>query len=111
MTSMTTTRMDKSQDFYSIVAQAQFSELEAVEKQRERERELARELAEKQNAASMTLMQIAGMKTAKELEAAQAATDVREDERLEAEAKKRKQDERERLHNQFPPPDLKHGTG
>jgi hypothetical protein len=95
-----------SGDFYSLVGQAQLSELEQVEKQREAEREAQKRLAEEQQSSAMTLMQIAGMRTRKEIEQLTREKDVKDDERLANEDKKRKEAERERLSNQFPPPDL-----
>lgn len=95
-------------DFYSLVGGAQFNELQEVEKQREREREAQKRLLEQQQNASMTLMQIAGMKTHKELSALAAEKDAAEEKRLQQEEAKRKEAENARLVTQFPPPDIKH---
>jgi len=95
-------------DFYSIVGQAQINELEEVEKQREAEREAQKRLAEQQKSQAMTLMQIAGMRTKKELDQIAAVENAKADLKLAAEELKRKEAERERLHTQFPPPDIKH---
>lgn len=95
-----------SGDFYSIVGAAQINELEAVEKQREKEREAAKRLAEDQKSSAMTLMQLAGMKTRKELEQLAQAKDAKEDLKSDAERAKLKAEEQARLVNQFPPPNL-----
>lgn len=95
-------------DFYSIVGQAQFNELEMVEKQREAEREAQRRLAEEQKSQAMTLMQIAGMRSQKEIDALLREKNAKADEQLVQEEQKRKDAERERLVNQFPPPNIKH---
>lgn len=93
-------------DFYTLVADAQFNELKEVEKHRAREREDARLLQEKSNASVMTLAQIVGLRTEREMEQLTQDRDEREVEKSEAEDKKRKADEKERLVARFPFPDL-----
>ena len=95
-------------DFYSIVGSAQYNELVEVEQQRERDREAQKLLAEQQKSDAMTLMQIAGMKTKKELDTLAQEKNAAEEKRSELEEKQRKEAEHARLVNQFPPPDLKH---
>lgn len=95
-------------DFRMIVGQVQLNELEEVERQREREREAAKRLAEEQKSKAMSLMQIAGLKTAKEIEQLAQDKNAQETARTEAEEQKRKEAERERLHAPFPPPNIKH---
>lgn len=97
-----------SNDFYSVVGNAQLNELRAVEKQREIEREKMNELAEDQESKAMTLMQIVGLRTAKELEVAAEEKNVVEDQRMRAEETKRKEQANAQLVNQFPPPNLTH---
>ena len=93
-------------DFHSLVGQAQFNELEEVERQREKERAAARRLAEEQKSNAMTLMQIAGMKSAREIEQLAKEKETRYIASSEAEEQKRKEAERARLNAPFPPPDL-----
>lgn len=97
-----------SGDFYSIVNAAQLNELEEVERAREREKAARDQLAEAQRSSAMTLMQIAGLRSAKEIEAMMKDKDTREIAKSEEEEQKRKDAERERLVNKFPPPILKH---
>jgi hypothetical protein len=95
-------------DFFSLVGRAQVAELEEIERLRDKERAAMRALAEEQRSPSMTLMQIAGMRTQKELDALADQKNVQEEQRDHDEELKRKEAERARLVNQFPPPDLKH---
>ncbi len=94
-------------DFHQLVGAAQLNELREVEKQRDAEREKMKQLAEAQNAKAMTLMQIAGLQSQKELDAAAAEKNAVEEKRSQEEEAKRKETERARLVNKFPPPDLK----
>lgn len=95
-------------DFYSLVGSAQLNELREVEKRRDAEREQMRQLAEDQASKSMTLMQIAGMRSQKEIDAATEEKNVVEEKRSRDEETQRKAQEHARLVNQFPPPDLKY---
>ena len=93
-------------DFYSIVGDAQLNELKEVEKARDREREEMRLLQEKAKNASMTLAQVAGLKSAKEMEQLLQEKNTRDDAKLVDENKQRKAEEKARLENRFPPPEL-----
>lgn len=95
-------------DFYSLIGNAQLSEMIEVEKQRDIEREERQQLAEAQTPNAMTLMQIAGLRTQKELEAAAEEKNAVEDKRSKEAETQRKEQEHARLHNPFPPPDLRH---
>lgn len=95
-------------DFYSLVAQSQVNELLAVDKQREQERESMRLLAEKNKQAAMTLMQIAGLKSQKELDQITAEKLDEDVKRSEEENRKRKAAENAKLQDQFPPPTITH---
>jgi hypothetical protein len=97
-------------DFYSLVGDAQLKELREVEKQREIEREKMKQLAEESQSKSMTLMQIAGLRSQKEIDALSLEKNEAEEKRLKDEDTKRKEQEHARLVNQFPPPDLKHNS-
>lgn len=93
-------------DFYSIVGDAQLNELKEVEKAREKEREDWRILQEKQKNPSLTLAQVAGLKSAREMEQLLDEKNTRDDAKLVDEAKQRKAEEKARLENRFPPPEL-----
>lgn len=95
-------------DFYSLVGSAQLAELIEVERKREHEREAMKALEIKRNSTSMTLMQIAGMKTQKELAALQHEKNAVEEAKSNTEESERKKAENAKLTNAFPPPDLKH---
>lgn len=95
-------------DFYSLIGAAQHNELVEVEKQRERDRQAMQELEEKQKSAAMTLMQIAGLKSQKEIDQLLAEKNEADVKRVEEEERKRKALENARLTDQFPPPDLSH---
>lgn len=95
-----------SGDFFTLVNQVQFNELEAVEKQREQEREINRELQSRHDAAAMTLIQVAGLKSQKEIDQLLHEKNQADIKRQEADEKKRKDAEHARLIDQFPPPDL-----
>jgi len=95
-------------DFLSIVGDAQLNELIEVERRRDAEREAMKRLVEEQQSSAMTLMQIAGMRTQKELNALALEKNEAEEKRSRDEEIKRKEIENARLVNQFPPPDLRH---
>lgn len=90
-------------DFHMIVGEAQYNELVEVEKQRERDREAARALR-KEN--EMTLMQIAGLKSQREIDKELTAKDTVEQQRLQLETMKRKEQENAKLRDQFPHPNI-----
>jgi cell division protein FtsB len=90
-------------DFHMIVGEAQYNELVKVERQREREREAARAL---RKANEMTLMQIAGLKSQREIDKEDSTKDVAEQQRLQLETVKRKEIENAKLRDQFPHPNI-----
>lgn len=93
-------------DFYSLVGNAQLNELKEIEKAREEERELQKQLAAKQNPNAMSLMALAGLRSQKELEVLAEQKNADEDKRLQDEQTKRKEMENARLVTKFPPPNL-----
>lgn len=95
-------------DFHSLVGNAQLNELIEVERRRDAEREAMKQLAEDQKSSALTLMQIAGMRTQKELNALALEKNEVEEKRSRDEELKRKEIENARLVNQFPPPDMRH---
>jgi hypothetical protein len=99
-----------AQDFHSLIGSAQLSELQEVERKRDLEREAMRQLAEDQKSSAMTLMQIAGMRSQKEVDAVAVEKDAAEAKRIQDAEAKRKEQEHARLVNKFPPPDLKHNS-
>jgi len=96
-------------DFYSLIGSAQLNELKQVELAYVAEREEAQQLTQEQNPGAMTLMQIAGLRSQKELDAVAEEKNAVEDKRLADAEVQRKEQENARLQNKFPPPDLKHG--
>jgi len=95
-------------DFYSLVADAQLNELKAVDAQRAYEREEIALLNEHRKEQAMTLMQIAGMKSQKELDRIAAEKHSEEVEQTKNEDRKRKAAENAKLTDQFPPPIISH---
>lgn len=93
-------------DFHSLVGLAQYNELVEVEKQREAERKRAQQLREESASKDMTLMQIAGLKSQKEIDKETALKDAADQKRDLAEQQKRKDIEHAKLRDQFPPPNI-----
>lgn len=91
-------------DFYTIVHDAQMNELEAEEKRLNEERERNRELARQQNPNSMSLMQVVGLRTKKELDRDVESKMEEEEKKSEETIQKEKEEAHARLTNKFPPP-------
>lgn len=93
-------------DFHTLVYDAQHAELVLEEKRREEEREKARELAQQNNPSAMSLMQIAGLRSQKELDKEAAEKTSQEVAQDKVAEQRRKDEENERLVARFPYPDL-----
>lgn len=94
-----------SPDFAMLIDSAQRNELAALEKAREREREAQRKLNAANSSQAMTLSQIIGLKSQKELDQEAAAKLSAEEKKDLVDETKRKENAKQRLANQFPPPE------
>ena len=96
-----------SPDFNTVIMTAQYNELVAYEKEREKLRDRERELYEASQPKARTLMQIAGMRSQRELDAELAAKQQREEDQSAQREKAIKAEEQNRLVSRFPPPILR----